>query len=141
MELKKINPKDNGELLFKMDVQAFCRDFDYPSPSVEKTLDYLKDCDVHLAYENNELVGLVAYKNDHNAIELKQLVILPQFQGKGYGKELVKKLLELTKGHKVWLVTHPKNSAAIVLYVKNGFKITSWKDNYYGDEPRLVLER
>ncbi len=31
------------------------------------------------------------------------------------------------------IVTHPKNTPALKLYLKYGFKIESWKDNYYGD--------
>lgn len=57
MRLKKVNPKDYGELLFKMDIEAFCRDFDYPSSSVKMTLKYLKGCDVYLAYLDAEKYG------------------------------------------------------------------------------------
>lgn len=141
MEFKKINPKEYGEVLYQMDIKAFNRDFDYPSPSVELTLDFLKDCEVYLAYENKILVGLFAYKHDKNDIEVKQVIVLPQYQRKGFGKKIVKKLMELVKGNKVYLHTHPKNTAAIIIYLKNGFEITVWKDNYYGDgEPRLVFE-
>ena len=54
----------------------------------------------------------------------------------------MKKLLELVKGNQVYMITHPKNIAAIILYLKNGFEIASWKENCYGDgEPRLILQR
>jgi len=40
----------------------------------------------------------------------------------------------------IWLITHPLNTPAILLYLKNGFQITGWKDNYYGDsEPRIIF--
>lgn len=141
MEFRKINPQEYGELLFRMDVQAFCRSFDYPSRSVEMTLDYLKDCEVFLAYKNGTPIGLFAYKKDAGAVEVKQIIVLPEYQGKGFGKVLVAKLLETVKDDKVWLVTHPKNSRAIVLYLKSGFTIKDWKNDYYGDgEPRIILQ-
>ena len=141
MEFKKINPKKYGELLFKMDAQAFCRSFDYPSTSIKTTLDYLKNCSVYLVYKDDVPIGVFAYKKSGEEVEVKQIVVLPGFQGKGYGTLIVKKLLELVRGSRIQLVTHPKNTAAIILYLKNGFQIREWKDNYYGDgEPRLVLQ-
>jgi ribosomal protein S18 acetylase RimI-like enzyme len=38
------------------------------------------------------------------------------------------------------LVTHPENTSAIITYLKSGFKIKAWKDNYFGDgQPRILL--
>lgn len=141
MKFEKINPKNYGELLFKMDTEAFCRDFDYPSPSIKMTLDYLKGCEVYLAYLDKDPIGLFAYMKKNNNVEVKQIVVMPRYQNKGYGKIIVRKLLDLVKGSKIWLVTHPKNKAAIILYLKMGFLITGWKDNYYDDgQPRLLLQ-
>lgn len=142
MIFKKINPSDYGDLLFNMDVSAFNRSFDYPSSSIAMTLDYLKNCHVYLAFVDNAPVGVLAYEKKGDGIEVKQIIVLPEYQGKGHGRLIVKKLIDLTKGHHVWLVTHPKNTAAIVLYLKHGFEITEWKANYYGDgEPRLLLKK
>lgn len=142
MEFKKINPEDFGELLYQMDVKAFSRDFDFPSTSVKLTLNFLKGCEVYLVYEKNIPVGLFAYKQNDDGVEVKQIIVLPEYQNRGFGKAIVKKLLDLVKNNKVYLHTHPKNIAAIILYLKNGFVITSWKENCYGDgEPRLILQR
>ncbi len=142
MKFKKINPEEYGELLYQMDVKAFNRDFDFPSTSVKLTLDFLKGCEVYLVYEKNTPIGLFAYKQNDDRVEVKQIIILPKYQGKGFGKAIVKKLLELVQGKKTYLHTHPKNTAAIILYLKNGFEITDWKNNYYDDgEPRLIFQR
>jgi ribosomal protein S18 acetylase RimI-like enzyme len=141
MEFKKINPGEYGELLYKLDIQAFTRDFDYPSTSIQLTLKYLENCDVYLAYRNDNLIGVLAFEKKGGELEVKQIIVLPKYQGHGYGTIIVKKLLDLSKGYKTWLVTHPKNTRAIILYLKNGFQITAWKANYYGDrEPRIVLQ-
>jgi len=81
-----------------------------------------------------------AYEHQDDGVEEKQIIVLPKYQGKGFGKVIVKKLLALAKGNNIYLHTHPKNIVAIILYLKNGFEITSWKENYYGDgEPRLIF--
>lgn len=140
LEFKKINPQDYGELLFKMDVKTFCREYDYPSNSVETTLDYLKNCIVYLVEIDKVTIGLFAYSEKDNEVEVKQIIVLPEFQNKGYGKKIVKKILELCKNKKVWLVTHPKNTGAIIVYLKNGFELSGWKENYYEDgQPRIVF--
>lgn len=49
-------------------------------------------------------------------------------------------LKKMTKYPRIELVVHPHNNPAISLYLSLGFKIESWRDNYFGDgEPRLVL--
>ena len=58
MEFKKVNPEEYGELLYQMDIEAFNRDFDFPSTSVKLTLGFLKGCEVYLVCEKNILVGL-----------------------------------------------------------------------------------
>lgn len=141
MEFKKINPEKYGELLYQMDVKAFNRDFDFPSTSVKLTLDFLKGCEIYLTYDKNIPIGLFAYKHNEDGVEVKQIIVLPKYQGKGLGKAIMKKLLELVKGNNIYLHTHPKNIAAIILYLKNGFEITTWKENCYGDgEPRLIMQ-
>jgi len=140
MEFKKINPDEYSELLYQMDVEAFNRDFDFSSTSVKLTLSFLKGCEVFLVYEKNIPIGFLAYKTNEGGVKVKQIIVLPKYQKKSYGKLIVKKLLELVKGNNVYLHTHPKNTAAIILYLKNGFQITAWKENYYGDgEPRLIF--
>jgi len=137
---KKINPHDYGKLLYEMDIKAFNRDFDYPSPSITMTLDYLKNCDVYLVYKNETIIGLFAFEDVSKKVEVKQIIVLPDYQHKGYGKEIVKEILRINKNKSICVVTHPKNTAAIILYLKNDFEITDWKDNYYGDsQPRLIF--
>ena len=137
---KKINPHDYGKLLYEMDINAFNRNFDYPSPSIAMTLDYLKNCNVYLVYSNETVIGLFAFKDVDKKVEVKQIIVLSDYQHKGYGKEIIKEIFRINKNKSIWLVTHPKNTSAIILYLKNGFEITGWKNNYYGDnQPRIIF--
>ncbi|MBI2048233.1 MAG: GNAT family N-acetyltransferase [Candidatus Liptonbacteria bacterium] len=64
------------------------------------------------AYRDNEMIGFVAYKEINNeAIEMSWLGVLPQYQGKNYGKILVEKsLAELSQKYKVCEVKTLSNS-------------------------------
>lgn len=140
MKFEKVDLASHAQQLFDMDRNTFTRSFDFPATKLEHTVNYLKDCDIYLAYEGDTVIGVMAFAEHEGSIEVKQIVVLKEFQHKGHGKQIVQKLLELTKGKKVWLVTHPKNTAALLLYLKSGFEITGWKENYYGNgQPRLML--
>lgn len=142
LSYKKITVADYAEELYRMDVSAFNRPFDLPSRSAEESASYLEGCEVYFGYAGNTPVGLVAYKKHLGRVEVKQVLVLPQFQKKGYGTLLFRHMLETIGRERIWLVTHPKNTPAILLYLKEGFRISGWHDNYYGDgQPRLLLEK
>lgn len=72
------------------------------------------------------------------------IVVDPKFQGQGIARKSLEWLLanDLKNFKRIDLVTHPRNTRAIMLYLSLGFVIESWKDNYYDDgEPRIVLAR
>ncbi len=141
MDLRKINPEEFGQLLFEIDNAAFTREFDLRARSVQEEVDYLRYSEVFLAYDGNKAIGLISYQLESDTAEIKTLAVIPEYQRKGIGKQLISEILKKLKGKRVHLVTHPKNTSAIILYLKSGFQIYGWKDNYYGDgEPRLLFE-
>lgn len=141
MRIEKVNLLEKAQELFEMDVKTFVRDFDYPATKVADTISYLKGCEVYFVYEDDKTIGSFSYKEAKDGqVEVMQVAVLPQYQRLGYGKKIVQYLLNLVRGKKVWLVTHPKNTPAIITYLKAGFAISEWKDNYYGDgQPRLLF--
>ena len=142
MDLRKIKPEEFGQLLFEIDNAAFTREFDLRARNIQEEVDYLKNSEVFLAYDDNRAVGLIGYQLESDKAEIKTLAVIPEYQNKGIGKQMMTEILSKLKGKKVNLVTHPKNTSAIILYLKSGFKIYGWKDNYYGDgEPRLMFEQ
>lgn len=108
----------------------------------EEAKEEIENNEVYFILKDNKIVGSTEYqiKSSKHAY-LGGLVILPEFQGQGIAREAAKFRLEKLKNmDRVDLVTHPRNSKIIMLYLSLGFYIESWKDNYYGDgEPRLVL--
>ena len=142
MKIIKVDVAKEAKVLFDLDNKAFHRDFDLPSRNIQEQIDYLLGSDVYILYDEDNPVGFFAFKKDKNGTEIKSIVVVPEKQGKVHGRVMMNKLLELTNGSVIHLVTHPRNTSAIMYYLKFSFEICGWKDNYYGDgEPRLLLKR
>ena len=141
--IKRGDPVKDGRILFELDNQIFVRRFDLPSRDVAEQVNYLKNSIVYLVYDIDKIIGFFAYevKNKTEA-EVKTMALLPEYQSKGIGQTMMKRVLLLLKKYKLKLATHPKNTQAIIFYLKSGFEIYGWKENYFGDgEPRLLLKR
>ena len=97
---------------------------------------------IYLILKDGVVVGDTSYerKPDGSAY-LSGLVIEPQFQGQGIGKEVMRLTMEDLKDVKIiTLMTHPENKVAINLYLSFGFVIKGRKENYFGDgEPRIEM--
>ena len=139
---RKADLEKDGNLLLNLDNECFNRPFDLPSSSVNEQVTYLKDSLTFIYYDGDKPIGFFAYEpQENNQIELKTMAVIPSYQNKGVGKKMADDFLKRVKGKRVHTVTHPKNTAAIILYLKHGFQIYGWKNNYYGDgEPRLLLK-
>ncbi len=97
---------------------------------------------VYFILKNKVIVGNASYERKNNAHAcISGLVISPEFQGMGIGRETIRLILEELKDVKIIeLVTHPENEVAIKLYLSFGFIIKSRKENYFGDgEPRIIM--
>ena len=138
---RKADLKLDGSLLFTLDNQCFTRFYDNPSSQVSEVAEYLKDSQVYLYFSGDKPVGYFGFKTlNENETEIKVLAVRPEFQGQGIGTKMIHHLSELNVGKKFSLVTHPWNSQAVIFYLKHGFEIVGWKDDYYGDgQPRLIL--
>ncbi len=142
MILKKVDPNVAGNELFFIDNEAFNREFDLKARSVKEEVDYLKNSEVYIAYEDNTTVGLIGYQIKQGYVEIMSLAVIPAYQKKGIAKDMLTQILNMLNGKEIRLVTHPKNTPAIILYLKFGFIIYGWKDDYYGDgQPRMLLKR
>lgn len=141
-DIRKVNLTENTNILFDLDNSVDNKSCYLPARSIKEQEYYLKDSNIYLAYADNQPVGFLAFKEDGEKIDVQAIVVTPTFQGKGVGKELMNTLLKVNEGKELRLVTHPYNTKAIIFYLKSGFQIEGWADNYYGDgQPRLVLVR
>ncbi len=93
--------------------------------------------------QGDNIVGAVSYVIEENGrVYINGLAIDPDYQGQGFGGEVLMQLLEqVSDAPQVWLRTHPENPA-IKLYQSHGFEITGREEDYDGTgEPRLILTR
>ncbi len=116
----------------------------YLAYTTEKDVkDYLKKSTVYFIELDGEPIGTISYeKKSDNHAYFDGMIVHPDYQGRGYATQAVDWLLNKLKNYKkIDLVTHPGNSASVIVYLKNGFRIKGWKDDYFGNgEPRLILE-
>lgn len=92
----------------------------------------------------NELDDLSCWQFQDHAREIARIVIAPEFQGKGYGKHLVKKLclkLESMDCKAVHILVAKENHHALNLYRNTGFKnkgeCERYDHAYYAYEKKL----
>lgn len=95
----------------------------------KKDFDITKRC-VFAVNEKDEIVGsCIAWKdlrNDTFVSSLHWLVVSPQYQGKGIGKALCQKVMKIffeNDKFPVYIHTQPWSYKAIILYIRQGFKI------------------
>lgn len=75
---------------------------------------------VYLLIESGELIGSVALKGS----EIDDLIVAPEHQNKGYGKQILLWALENIRSEKIIIHVAQWNQKAISLYEKTGFEIT-----------------
>ena len=91
-------------------------------------------------FDNSILIGTVAIRiidSDNKTVELKRMFVLPEYQGKGYGRLLLKHAIDYAKKQqysKMCLDTRRQFSAALHLYRSSGFQETEkYNDNEHAE--------
>lgn len=104
---------------------------------------YIAESNVYFLIKNGEALGTASYKIDrHKNILINGLTVLPKYRGGGIATNAMAKMLARLKGKDLTLVVHPENIPALLVYLRLGFVITGWKDNYFGNgQPRLHLKK
>lgn len=105
---------------------------------------YIRESTVYfIVDELGKHVGSIAYKTQADgAVVINGLTVNPEKQGQGVAKQAMEKLLNEIGNKDIVLTVHPGNTPALLIYLRLGFVITDWKENYFGDgEPRLYLQR
>ena len=91
-------------------------------------------------FDNHVLIGTVAIRiidYENKILELKRMFVLPDYQGNGYGRQLLKHAIDYAKEQKynsICLDTRNELATAQHLYKKYGFKqIDKYNNNEYAD--------
>jgi ribosomal protein S18 acetylase RimI-like enzyme len=95
-----------------------------------------KKVEILVALYENIIVGTITLRFEKNGnIYLQSMAIIPNYQGKGVGKQMLERV-EITakqrKGTTMSLECYYLLKKAVDFYKKSGFYITGRKRNYYG---------
>jgi len=106
-------------------------------------IDLLKNCVV--IFDNNEAVACGAIKElDSKSMEVKRMFTLPEQRGKGLASAILKELEVWTKElgyEKTVLETGKRQTEAVALYQKCGYKIIPNYGQYIGIENSVCFEK
>ena len=93
-----------------------------------------------------QLLGYGVLSAAAGEAHILNICIAPEYQGRGHGRRLLRRLIDLARWHKaqqVFLEVRPSNPAAIALYRDEGFNEIGLRPNYYpsakGREDAIVM--
>lgn len=93
--------------------------------------------------DNSKIIGFAGIKVTVPDCDIMNIVVKKDFRNQGIGSLLLKELINLSKSLNVknlFLEVNEKNTLAILLYNKFGFKKISTRKNYYKDNNAIVMK-
>lgn len=96
---------------------------------------YLKNAETFIALVENKIEAvLVLYPWNYNNIEIKNIAVQPNLQGKGIGTQLLKFAIHFAKKNgyeNIFIGTANSSISQLHLYQKLGFEIHDIKHNFF----------
>ena len=142
--LPRLRPLHERDLAALMQIESRA----YPFPWTDGIF---RDC-LRAGYEcwvledAGQLLGYGVLSVAAGEAHLLNVCVNPDWQGRGLGRLLVRRLLDLARWHharQVYLEVRPSNPGAIALYASEGFGEIGRRSNYYpatvGREDALVM--
>ena len=81
------------------------------------------DC-TFIAWHSGARIGMAKSRNSNDRLEIMQLQVLPEYQGKGLGQELVQSFIDTAKAeNKCLMLAVLKRNPAKRLYERLGFSV------------------
>lgn len=100
-----------------------------------------------LAFKNEQVIGYAIVLEVLDEATLMDIAVTSIERGKGSGKQLLNKVIELSFDHsmnEIWLEVRASNSNAIALYEANHFQHIETRKNYYptpsGKEDAFIMK-
>lgn len=133
-ELREMLPRDEARVLeiFQQGVNGGMATFETTVPTAEAwNMDYFNDCRWVLENETNEVVGWCALKpvskrEVYKGVAEVSIYFDNEYQGKGLGSVLLKKLILDSENHGFWTLQaniFSENEASLRFHQKNGFRM------------------
>ncbi|MDQ1856277.1 GNAT family N-acetyltransferase [Chryseobacterium sp. WLY505] len=133
-ELREMLPSDEARVLeiFRQGIDGGISTFETEVPTAEAwSMGYFNDCRWVLENEKNEVVGWCALKpvskrECYKGVAEVSIYFDNEYQGKGLGSVLLKKLILDSEDHGFWTLQtniFSENETSIKFHQKNGFRI------------------
>jgi ribosomal-protein-alanine N-acetyltransferase len=127
-------------------IEALCFTTPWTRPLFEEELKKPEICFWRVLADDD---GVLAYGGFWKAVDeahFTNIAVHPRAQRRGWGRRLLRALLELAKEqgcHSATLEVRPSNTAARALYEAEGFEAAAIRPRYYSDdgEDALILWR
>jgi ribosomal protein S18 acetylase RimI-like enzyme len=113
---------------------------DETKEAIEK---YIYDCEVYLVNHNGQSIATFAlYPINKTEVEIKNIALVRELQGKGIGSDLIKEIVRIVKEQNyssLIVGTGDVSAAQIRFYEKNGFVKYDMKKNFFLDNYKLPI--
>lgn len=137
-----IIPIEDLELVFAIEQQAHA--YPWSKDALKDAFEYNIIIGI---YQTQKLVGFAIVLDAVDTLEILNIAVLPIFQHQGFGRSLLKFVIQLAEKKKlprILLEVRASNFIACTLYQKLGFKLIHQRLNYYrtetGKEDALIME-
>lgn len=105
---------------------------------------YIREGEMFKILINQKLAGVILFVfHSQNEVELKNMALLPTFQGQGTGREVIEQLVKYYRGkgyQKMIVGTANSSIGNIVFYQKAGFRMSAIRKDYFADYPETITE-
>lgn len=93
------------------------------------------------AYQDEEVVGFLSVQDLAGELEITNIAIHPDYQGRGLANQLMQELRSYSQP--IFLEVRASNQAAQNLYTKHGFEVVGRRKNYYHNptEDAVLMKR
>lgn len=99
------------------------------------------EVDYFYVYDDQKIVGFLSLQNLLGEAEITNIAVLPQYQGKGLGAQLLERVVD--DNIPIFLEVRESNLAAQALYKKADFTVVGKRKDYYKNpvEGALLMKR
>ena len=131
MKIERATLRDVPEIL-ELQYRAFCpvcKELDWSdAPTVTETIeqayaDFPNSTVLKMGADDGRIIGSVRGKTDNGSLYIGRLMVLPEFQKKGYGKILLREIQSVMPHKRAWLGTSGETEKTIAFYKREGFSI------------------
>lgn len=112
-------------------------------PDRDAILSYITDSIILVSQVNGKVVSVAVLTKRDEMIEIKNIAVLAEYQGKGVAKQMINEAKRLAKqlGAKIMEVgTGNSSLSQLALYQKCGFRMHSIDSGYFKSYPEPIFE-